>query len=795
VLKGYFKVAVRTMLRQRGYSLINIAGLAVGMACCLIITGYIISQLSYDDYHADNDRIYRVDQIERTKSAVSYDANTAPPLGPALLEIFDEVEYAARLLPANRLLKSGDHSAYENKFYYADQDIFNILSFPFLYGDSATALVRPNSIVLTHHVAEKFFGRVNPIGQILTVNDKEFEVTGVIADPPRNSHIICNALASLNYLQDSGIMNHWLFHAFYSYIKLKPGVDASDFGHRIKRIGDKYALDVFNEHGYSYDFVLQAVPDLHLYSHPYIGPEPSGNPLYLYLFGAVGLLVLLIACLNFVNLTTARSMTRAHEIGLRKVVGANRLQLFRQFMGESLLLVFLAAVIALALSEILIPHINAVTGTALETGDFARSELLWVLFGLLVLVGLAAGVYPALFLSRFHPSQMLRGHAQNPTGGMTLRSILVVVQFTISIVLIIGTLAAHRQMAFMQDRDLGMNMERKLVVPVRGGLSLRSNYQEVKNEFLRHPVVTAVSASSEGPGHDLSCLYTKVLDTEEGRVQSIPYIFIDGDYLTQYDIAMIAGRAYQNEFSSDSTDAFIINKSAVAALGFTSPEEALGHRMECGYGDRDGIIIGVTEDFHFMGLQEPIGPLVLAWIPPLLNHLNLTLKANHLRENLEGIKNIWHRLYPDHPFEYYFHEETFNRQYQAEERLGRLFGLFAFLGVMISCLGLLGLVSFMVERRAREIGIRKVLGATVSGVVMLLSRDFAKWILLANLVAWPLAYIAIRRWLNDFAYRINLGFDIFILSGLLVILVALITVSFQSVKAALTNPAEVLKCE
>jgi putative ABC transport system permease protein len=791
MFKNYLKVAFRNILRQRAYSLINIVGLALGIAICIVILLYVMTELNFDKYHKDKDRLFRVSQLEKSKNHTSIDPNTAPPLAPALAKDFPEVEAAARILPtASRLIEYKEKRFYEPGFSYIDQDLFKILSIPFIKGDPHNCLLRPQTVVISERIAEKYFGTESPLGKTILINSTEFEITGVAANPPVHTHFHYNLLAALKFKTELRHMKNWLWHVVYSYIKLKPGVDINRFEKKMSKIGDRYAKEKFNKMGYSYTFFLQSVPSLHLFPCPQAEMEPPGDPTQLYIFAAIGLLVLLIGCMNFVNLTTARSAKRAKEIGLRKVIGAQRQQLIRQFLYESMLLSGLAVILALILVYSFIPNINRLTGMEISASDLLKYHIPFMLIGLYLVVGIVSGVYPALFLSRFKSVRVLKEY-HKARGGALFRKVLVVGQFSITIFLIIGAMVVNIQLDYMKNHHLGFNKQQKLIIPVRGRTDLSKNFEAIKSEYLNYHGISQASVSSNVPGEPVSMLFTKLLSQHDTKKQSMDYMFCDQDFLDQFQIPLLAGRDFQE---TDKNGAFIINEAAVKAFGWSSAQEALNQNMYSGTG-RKGPIIGVVKNFNYEGLQKKITPLVMDMFPRQFSKINLTVNTTDITESIAFIKKKWQELFPANPFEYFFLDEYFGRQYVAEEKASHMITLFTFLGIFIASLGLFGLASFMTEQRTKEIGVRKVLGASVKSIIVLLTKEFSKWVIIANAAAWPLAYFVVERWLQNFAYRAQVGVWIFLLSGSLALFIALFTVSFKSIKAALANPVNALRYE
>lgn len=798
MIKNYLKIALRNFQRHKGYSFINIAGFAIGMACCLLILLYVRHELSYDKYHEDVERVCRVVIDIRTQTANRVFALISPTVAPALKADYPQVEHAARaLIPRNpRLVRRQDTFFYEDRFMYADQELFDIFTIPFIQGSTQGALVRPNTLVVSQRMAQKYFGNANPLGETLKINQQEYEITGVVRDSPENTHLKYDLIASMETLKDWQEMSNWHSTMFYTYLKLRPDVKMEEFSQQISRLADKYIGERLERWGSTYHYFLQPLASIHLHSHLRYETEPPGNPVYITIFSFVGLFILIIACLNFMNLSTARAANRAKEVGLRKVVGAQKLQLIGQFLGESLLVAFLSLGLGMVIASFAIPLLNDLTGISLSFDLLLMPGVLLSLIGGAVLVGMAAGLYPAFVLSAFRPAVSLKGVQRVGTRGLALRTVLVVVQFAISVMLIIGTLTMYKQFNFMKNQYLGFEKEQKLILPLRGGIDIQENFASVKNMFSKHASVTGVTVSSSVPGRGVSNFAIELVGEDDSKSQSMFHMYFDDDFIPDYGIEIVAGRAFQKEMKTDFMGAFLINEAAVKAFGWSRPEEALGKRLLTGHGsNRVNPIIGVTKNFHYRGLQSEVEPLVMEFLPWTFRYITLSIDITDLSETLAFVKSQWKALWPGHPFEHFFLDTDFDHQYRADEQIGNVFGIFTFLGLFIACLGLLGLASFTAESRTKEIGIRKVLGASVGGIVLMLSKQFTKWVLLANCIAWPAAYYFMGRWLKNFAFRIDIGIWTYVLSGVLVLLVAILTVSYQSIKAAVANPVDSLRYE
>lgn len=792
MIKNYLKMGLRRFNRHRGYTFINMFGLTAGLACCLVIFLYVSDEMSYDKYHADLDRIYRVGVRTESITTGEGSAQVCAPVARVLRENYPQVETVAQAFRVRSgLMEKGDKKFYEDTRIFADTELFQILTIPFLQGDAKTSLDRPYTMVLSERMAKKYFDKQDPLGQTISLNSRDYEITGVVADPPHNTHFKYDCFISMKTLEGRYPFDAWLLSNFYIYVKFKPHMDIADIEARMEHIGETYIPKDMITPGEKIVYFLQPVADIHLFSHLRNEPDPCMNPFYLYVFSAIGLFVLLIACMNFINLSTARSTKRAKEVGIRKVIGAKRGQLVRQFFGESAVIIILALVFALILVRGILPLVNSISGKSFMTSDLLHPSILMLTLGLVIFVGFTASAYPSLFLSSFHPVKALKANFQSGSKGSSLRKLLVIGQFAISITLIAGTLIVYRQINFMKTQNLGFERDQKLIIPVRGALSIEENYEAVKEAFLQHVSITGATVSSNVPGQRLDRWDTKTVGGGEEKSRILNHIYVGPDFLKEYGITLAAGRFFDKKISTDVNETFVLNRTAVEEYGWT-PEEALGKRLE---GIFPATVIGVIEDFHHLGLQTTIEPLALAWRPPIFEFITLSTATESLPDTLAFAKHQWEELFPGFPFDYYFLDSYFDRQYQSEERVGRMFTVFTVLGVVIACLGLFGLASFTAEQKTKEIGIRKVLGATIPEILLLLSKEFIKWVLIANLIAWPVVYLAMSSWLENFAYRINLNLGILIVSALLAAVIAFITVSYQSVKASLANPVDALRYE
>ncbi|HMB92408.1 MAG TPA: ABC transporter permease [Rhodothermales bacterium] len=802
MLKNYLKITVRTLARQKGYAFINIAGLVVGLAVCFLIFLFVRHELSFDRFHAQADQIYRVVQQEELA--------TSGALAPALESAYPDVVRAVRISQRwpEVLVTHDGEARYEQRFFFTDSTFFDVFNFPLVQGDPRTALTRPFSVVLTEEMARKYFGKEDPVGQTLNLKGlwdaHDFEVTGVVQSLPSNSHFTFNFLASYNtrFQTEPGAENieSWRYIGDYTYLRLDEEAAIEDLAAKMPAFAKQHEGALFRNRediDFATWYTFQPITDIHLYSQYERELEPNSEVRYLYIFSAIALLILLIACINYVNLATARSAQRAREVGVRKVVGAHRSQLIGQFMGESVAQIGVALLLALLLVKLSLPAFNNLLQTGIRLEDAAFGQLAGIALGIGAAVVLLAGLYPATVLSRFRPAYVLKGNVGTGASNARFRHGLVVVQFAASVVLIIGTLTIQRQLDFMQEKKLGLNPEQVVVVSTRNAVS-GDSYTTFKEELLKHPDILSITASSPAlparPEQLMEVWETRPVAGEELPLQA-SQISVGLDFLETMEIPLVKGRNLRpgdlDQMRAGTVTPVLINETAARHFGWTEP---IGKEFGCCHHPTPRVV-GVVEDFHYQSLKEEIDPLVLSptwWSRFILVRVSTT---DDLAGTLAVIEDKWQTQAPDYPFDFTFLDERFAQIYDAEERLAQIFAVFSALAVLIACLGLFGLAAFMAQRRTKEIGIRKVLGATVVNIVSLLSKDLVKLVGIAFVVAAPLAYLAIERWLSDFAYHIDIGPGIFVLTVLLVLLIAGVTVSYQSIKAALTDPVKSLRHE
>jgi len=795
MFKNYLKIAARNLLKYKGYSLINIGGLAVGIACCLLITLWVIHELSYDRFHVNADRIYRVAEIFREDGKIVEESASIPfPIGPALQQEFPNLK-SVRLYKTFEkipLLRYGEKSFYEERLYFADSTLFDVLSFPLVQGNPKTALAAPFSIVLTETSARKYFGDENPLGKIVRFEDRiDFTVTGVARDVPATSHIQFDFVASLLRIGDlfraSGTSfgwNGWYWNPCHTYILLPPEYSREQFDAMLPGFVQKNADERLRA---NLRFYLQPLTGIHLHSNLYQEISVNGNERTVYLFAMIAVFILLLACINFMNLATARSIKRAKEISVRKVVGANRSQLTRQFLGESLLISSLAALLAIILVELSLPLFTRISGVSVEVALIGYWKL-FVGVGLLaLLVGMIAGIYPALFLSSYMPVESL-GLKNNPNSGSItalFRKGLVVFQFCISIALLIGAAVIHQQHRFLQQKELGFDKAQIVMIPIRG-TAIKPRVEAFKSRLHQDAAVLGASAVSNIIGRDVQvCPFGVEGKTE---VVQMPGLFVDHDFIKTFGVAMSAGRSFEVSHSTDSS-AFLLNQAAVDLIGWKEP---LGKKMAF---NGDGTVIGVVKDFNYASLRERIRPMAILISPSWFSYVGVRLAPGELPSTLQRLETAWREFEPQRPFEPFFLDDDLNQLYQKEERLSFILSAFSAIAIVIVGLGLFGLAAFATEQRTKEIGIRKVLGASLPGIVGLLSKDFVKLVLIANFIAWPLAWFAMNQWLENFPYRIHMSPWLLLFAGLAAFGVAWLTIGYQAVKAALANPVEALRYE
>lgn len=797
----YLRIALRNIIRQPGYDGMNVIGLAIGITCCMLILMYIQNELSYDRFHAHADRIYRVVNGDS--------ARTPPAAGPTLKELFPEVEEYARTRGTINIwmMAYKDTGFYESDVYRASKGVFGVFSFPLVRGNPQTALDdyvhSEQSVVISESMAIKLFGDEDPMDKVIRADDEiNLRVTGVMEDVPLNSHFAVDYLVSENLDVENlreRYETNWFSSNHFTYVLLAEGTDPVELEDKIARWASTYEpLESLNMRGLPFRPRLQRVTDIHLRSNLELDLAGRGDISYVYVFSVVAFSVVLIACINFMNLATARSTIRAKEVAIRKTVGATRSELVLQYMGESMCSAGLALVIAVGLVIAILPWFNTLMGTAFQVSYLENPELLLWLTGIALLVGLLSGSYPALFLSRFHPAKILKGEMTGGVTGSMLRKGLVVAQFALSILLIISTATVYQQLDYMQNRQLGFDKDQVVVIPLIGGAE--RDFNTFKARLSQSPHVQGVTRSGLMPGRMFSAAImpvfpTRLAEQSEDDLIGIPALFVSKDFEETLGLDLIAGRPFSSVLNDDSNNAVILNRSAIERLGLATPEEAV--RRQIRYRMSPPIrIIGVVEDFHMQSFHNPLDPMQLRF----MNRggggqAAIRLQAQNIPEGINAIEETWASVFPHYPLAYSFLDEDFEQLYQSERRTGNLLGAFSFLAIFIACLGLFGLAAFTTQQRTKEVGIHKVMGASVMRIVSILSKDFLVLVAIAVPVAWGLAYWIMSNWLQNFAYRVEIGPEWFLIAAVVALVITLATVSVKAVTTALTNPVESLRSE
>ncbi len=796
--KNNFKIAWRNLLNNKIFSAINIFGLAIGLACCILMFLFIQNELGYDKFHDNAKNLYRVTSIADGTNGKTNLAVTPSAWVPLMKKDYPGIKNYARLLKDEKVLvgEAGkEHSVVKN-LLFADSAFFDIFSFKLLKGNPAKALGQPNTIVLTEQAAKKYFGKIDPIGKTLEATTTfaptfNVQVTGIVSEPPANSHIKFDALISMSTLGD--ISNLWAYHMYHTYVVLADGASKNSMEAKLKSFSDKYITDNPNADG-KQEIHLQPITDIHLHSQMVGELEENGDITYVYIFSGIALFVLLIACLNFMNLSTVRSLKRAKEVGLRKVVGAEKQQLMKQFLGESILVSFFALILSLVIAVIMLPVFNNLSGRSLHINFGTNYNFIFALILLTAFVGILSGIYPASVLSSFNPVEVLKGSFQKSIKGNALRKVLVTLQFVISIGLIASTILVHRQLQFIQNKKLGFDKEKVIVVTIEKNGDPKK-LEALKTSLINTPGVISASAASTIPGTKIPVNLIHDESSAAKENHSMQMLFTDHDFVKTMQMKLIAGRDFSKSFATDENEGFIVNNEAVKQAGWKTPKDAIGKSFQWVMPDqvlKTGKIIGVVEDFNITPLKSAVQPLVMHILPRRFQYLYIRLNSNNANSKVEKIFKDFNK---EQPFEYTFLDDTINAMYASEKKLGKIFGYFSGLAILIACMGILGLSIYSTQQRIKEIGIRKVLGATPVNIVKELSKEFLKPVFIAAFIASPIAWFGINKWLDGFAYKANISPWVFVLAGAIALLIALLTVSFQAVKAALSNPVKSLRTE
>ncbi len=792
MVRNYLKIAWRNLLQNKVFSIINLLGLSIGIAVCLLIFLFIMTEYSVDRFHRNGASIYRVMRnIDENGKAIPV-AYLSGPYGPALLNDFKgQISRAVRVRRTNALVTSQNKSFHERNVIDADADFFELFSFPLLKGDAVTALTNPGSVVLTASTARKYFGSVdNAFGQLIKLDKNlPLKVTGIAQDVPTNSHLSFDLVVPLVNYKTDPYMTQWINNAVYTYVQLAPSANLAQIERNLPGFMQKYMGPVMKQFGFRFSLSLTPLHDIYFEQGAFDSLK-HGDKKVVYLFLSIAALILLVACINFMNLSTVRAMERSREIGVRKVLGAVRLHLVWQFIGESVLLTTLSCGLAVGLVALSLPAYAQLLGQPIQLAAYALPITLF-LIGIVVVTGFLAGSYPAFVLAAFSPIQALKGKLRPGRGSTSFRQVLVVIQFSISIVLMLGMAIVTQQLHYLKHKELGYNSAQTLVIPIDNE-DIYNFLTQRKGDLLGQSRVSAVSLMSGEPGGYFDAQMFDVEGHDErwrARTE-----FIDFDYVKTLNLKLIAGRDLSSAFATDSTQATLLNRTAAAKMGWT-PQQAIGKWLKNTLRDSTRqTVVGVVEDFNFLSLRERIEPLVIT--PGDDQRVGLVrLKPGDVQAGVEAIAALYAQTKPAYPLEYRFLDEQFDQLYQADLRQQTILGVFAGLAIFIACLGLFGLASFLARQRTKEIGVRKVLGASVTSIVTLLSKDFLKLVLVAIVIASPLAYYGMERWLQSFAYRVAIAWWIFALSGLVAVVIALLTISLQSIQAALANPVKSLRSE
>ncbi|HEY4111167.1 ABC transporter permease [Puia sp.] len=812
MLKNYLKIAFRNMAKYRVISFINLFGLTVGLSCCLLILTYILHEESYDKYNSKADRIWRVTRSFNNKDGIVslHLGAVAPPFGPLLQNDFPDIQKVTRLLPSGTSPVRYEEKLFnEDNIFFADNNLFNVFDVHLIKGDRTNALTDPFTVVMTEAVAKKYFGDADPINKVVRLDNRyNFRVSGIIDPLPENSHFHPEFMLSFNTLKDSaiygerGLMTNWGNNSFFTYLLLPENYPAKNLEAQFPAFIDRHMpsnkKDPSSQASRFTKLYVQKLTDIHLHGHTDEEIEANGDSSRVTIFGAIALFILLIACINYMNLSTARSTLRAKEIGIRKVSGAQRYEIIAQFLSESVLIAWLAILLAAGLTLLLLPWLNGLSGLHLSAQILLHWYVLLPLCLTPFVVGILSGIYPALFMSSFQPVKVLKGLFK--AGGKTVnfRKVLVVLQFSISIVLLISTAIVFQQLHYMQNASLGFDKDQVLTLRYNNGLD--QTYESFRNALQEDPHVLATTRSSRIPSG-------RLLDEQGAQSESgdslrpvnadIKYVAVDHDFVKTYGIPIVAGRDFSRNYATDSTG-YLLNEAATKVLGIKTPQEMVGRNFA--YGGVKGKVVGIMGNFNFEDMHQSILPIIFI-IPPAAQagntygNISVKLAGANINTTMAHIEKVWKRYLPEVPYEYTFLNERFQKLYKTEQQQGSLFTTFAGIAIFIACLGLLGLSAFAISQRIKEIGVRKVLGASTSSIITLLSTDFLKLVAVAALIAFPIAWFTMHNWLRDFAYRISIQWWVFIAAGILAAAVALFTIGFQAIKAALANPVKALRSE
>ena len=807
MIRNYLKIAWRNILRQKGYSGINIVGLAIGIAACLLILQYVSFELSYENFHVNKDRIYRVrqDRYDNGKLSTQW-VSGAYAVGNSFKDAIPEIEDYVKVLSRDPVTTAVNNQPLEiKKVFFASTSFFSIFTYPLVSGDKTTALKEPFTAALSETSARKIFGNTDVIGKTLELNGRtNYKITAVYKDAPVNTQLKPDVLLSyatfVKRNTDStgnGPENAWTWDGCLTYLLLRKGVDPAVVEKKFLPVVERFTAEEMKRFNSAVIYSRQPLTDRHLYSHYMTEPEINGDGKTVYLLLGIAFFIAIIAWVNYINLATARAINRAKEVGIRKTVGSQRKQLILQFLSESALLNALALILAIVIVIIAIPGFNQLSGQQLSFSLFSETNFWLSLIGLFLVGVFLSGLYPAFVLSGFQPIDVLKGKMSAKSKGSLLRKGLVVFQFTASLFLLIGTLAVYQQIQYMRKQSLGINIDQTLVVRqprVLTDSTYVQNMTALKESLNQQSGIKGVTISTSIPGEEVgwNAGGIKLVGKDESAQKQYRVIGMDHDYMNQYGIKLIAGRYFSRDFGTDDS-AVIFNKKGFEQLGLDKPEDAVGKRID--FWGRRYTIVGVAENFHQQSLREAFEPLIFRLIPNIRGFMSIKTPASNASQTIALVKTNWDKFFPGNTFEYFFLDDHFDQQYKADQRFGQVFGLFTVLAILVACLGLFGLASFTTIQRTKEIGIRKVLGASVFRILKLLYQEFAVLLLIAFVIAIPLAWLTITNWLQGYSFRINIHWSFFLIPFVAIMMVALLTVSFQSIKAAIANPVKSLRTE
>lgn len=800
MIKNYFKTAWRNLWRNKVFSGINILGLSIGLACCILMFLFIQHELSYDKFNVNAKNIYRIYSVPLDGQDKKELAVTPAPWAPLMKKDYPEIKEYVRLLRDEKMVigQPGEQHFYEKDIFYADSTFFNVFSVELERGDVKKALERPNSIVLTKEAAQKYFGNADPIGKTLEVNSfvgaVDVEVTAIAKKIPASSHFQFSALISVQTLGD--MSNFWAYHMFQSYVLLNEKTSAKEVEKKFIDFNNKYIANNPQADG-EQDIYLQPLTDIHLHSNMTGEVGANSDIAYVYVFAGVAIFILLIACFNFTNLSTARSLSRAKEVGLRKVVGAERSQLVKQFLGEAGFFAVISLVIALAIAYLALPVFNQLSERQLSLDLNRNLSLVIMLFLLVLFVGLSAGIYPAAILSSFKPVEVLKGKLLKTGKKISFGRILVILQFVVSIVLIAATILVNQQLKFLQNKKLGFDKDNVVVLTLPKNLDT-TRLETFKASLLNNPGIRAVAASQSIPGPIIPVNQVNDGNADLSKALSMQMLFTDVDFVRTMNMKIIAGRDFSKDHPTDRTEGFILNEEAVKKSGWQSPADAIGKTFQWVLPNavlKSGKVIGVVQDFNITPLKTAVQPLVMHIQPIRFQYVYIRFDQSSADNVISTIEKTFNQFYAKQSFEYSFLDDTLAMMYKSERKLGAIFSYFSFLAIFIACLGILGLSLYSIQQRVKEIGIRKVIGASVTGITTLLVKEFVQPVFIATVIAVPIVWFGMNKWLEDFAYRITISWWIFAVAGALALAIAIFTVSLQAIKAAMANPVKSLRTE